>query len=117
MRWQQKNAVQTGPGRFPGIVGNARNYGNDLKFHKSHQILSQTKRNINKLCLRKISRYKTVRTKFSVDSGFSNELYGKKQKRRKSTENFLNYKAPNVNGVSEKLLKSNQFFIYVPFWL
>ena len=30
--------------------------------------------------LRKISRYKTVRTKFSVDSGFSNELFGKKQK-------------------------------------
>ena len=28
----------------------------------------------------KISRHKTVRTKFSVDSEFSNGLYGKKRK-------------------------------------
>ena len=67
------------PDQFPGIAGNAGNHGNDGNFHKRHQILSQTKRNINKLCLRKISRYKTVITKFSVDSGFSNELYGKKR--------------------------------------
>ena len=50
------------------------------KFRKSHQILNQTKRNINKVCLGKISRHKTVRIKFSVDSGFSNMLYGKRQK-------------------------------------
>ena len=62
------------PDQFPGIAGNAGNHGNDGKFHKRHQILSQTKRNINKLCLRKISRHETVRTNFSVDSGFSNEL-------------------------------------------
>ena len=41
------------PGRFPGIAGNARNNGKDGKFHKSDQILDQTKRNINKLCLGK----------------------------------------------------------------
>ena len=43
-------------------------------------MLNQTKRNINKLCLGKISLQKTLRIKFSVDSGFSNELYGKKRK-------------------------------------
>ena len=48
--------------------------------HKSHQILNQTKRNINKLCLGKISLEKTLRIKFSVDSRFSNEFYGKKRK-------------------------------------
>ena len=41
----------------------------------------KTKRN-NKLCLGKIYRHKTVRTKFSMDSGFSNDLYGKKGKPR-----------------------------------
>ena len=25
-----------GPARFPGIVGNTRNHGNDGKFHESH---------------------------------------------------------------------------------
>ena len=65
------------PGQFPGIAGN---HGNDGKFHQSHQIPYQTKRNINKLCLGKISHHKTVRIKFSVESGFSNELYGKKRK-------------------------------------
>ena len=59
------------PGRFPGIAGNAGNHGNDGKFHKSHQILNHTKRNINKLCLGKISRQKTVRIKLSGDSGES----------------------------------------------
>ena len=72
--------VNLRPGRFPGIPGSAGNHGNDGKFHKSHQILNQTKRNINKLCLGKISRYKTVRIKFSVDSGFSNKPYDKKRK-------------------------------------
>ena len=67
------------PGRFPGIR-NAGNHGNDGKFHKSHQILNQTKRYINKLCLGKISHYKTVRIKFSVDSGFLNKPYDKKRK-------------------------------------
>ena len=68
------------PGRLPGIAGNAGNQGNDGKFHKSHEILNQTKRYISKLCLGKISRYKTVRIKFSVDSGFSNKPYDKKRK-------------------------------------
>ena len=68
------------PGRFPRIAGNSRNHGKDQKFHKSDQILNQTKRNINKLCLGKISLQKTLRIKFSVDSGFSNELYGKNKK-------------------------------------
>ena len=54
-------------GQFPGIAGN---HGSDGKFHK---ILNQSKRYIIKLCLRKISRYKIVRIKFSVDSGFSNK--------------------------------------------
>ena len=65
------------PIRFPGIAGN---HGNDGKFYKSHQILNQTKRYINKLCLGKISCYKTVRIKFSVDSGFSNKPYDEKRK-------------------------------------
>ena len=90
------------PGRFPGIPGSVGNHGNDGKFHKSHQIFNQTKRYINKLCLGEISRYKTVRIKFSVDSGFSNKPYDKKtktRKRRKSTQRFLNQKTPIINGV------------------
>ena len=58
------------PGRFPGIAGNSENNGKDGKFHKNDQIFDQTKRNINKLCLGKISLRKTLRIKFSVDSGF-----------------------------------------------
>ena len=65
---------------IPRIAGNARNHGNDEKFHKSHQILNKTKRYINKLCLGKLSCYKIVRTKFSMDSAFLNMLYDKKQK-------------------------------------
>ena len=48
------------PGRFPGIAGNAGNHGNDGKFHESHKILNQIWRNINKLCLGKISRQKDI---------------------------------------------------------
>ena len=79
-RDSNKFGILSGPGRFPGIAINAGNHGNDRKFHKSHQILNQTKRYINKLCLGKISRYKTVGIKFSVDSGFSNKPYEKKRK-------------------------------------
>ena len=49
----------------------------------SDQTLNHTKRNINKLCLGKISLQKTVTMKLSVDSGFSNVFYGKKRKPRK----------------------------------
>ena len=51
---------------------------------------------------RKMPRYKIVRIKFSVNSGFSNKPYDKKtktRKRRKSTQSFLNQKALIVNGV------------------
>ena len=70
---QEYNSVMCGPGRFPGIAGHAGNHENEGKFHKSHQIL-------NKLCLGKISRYKTIRIKLSVDSRFSNKLYDRKRK-------------------------------------
>ena len=33
------------PARFPGIAGKVGNNGKDEKFHKSDQILDQTKRN------------------------------------------------------------------------
>ena len=46
----------------------------------SDQTLNHTKRNINKLCLGKISLQKTVTMKLSVDSRFSNVFYGKKRK-------------------------------------
>ena len=69
------------PGQFSG---NAGNHGNDRKFLKSHQILYQTKRYINKLCLGKISRFKTVRMNFSVYSGFLNKPYHKKRKHGKA---------------------------------
>ena len=49
-----------------------KNQENDAKFHKSHQILNQYKRNITKLCFGKISGQKTVKIKLSVDSGLSN---------------------------------------------
>ena len=71
-----------GRGRFPRIAGNAGNHGNDEKFYKSHQIFNQIKRYINKSCLGKISRYKTVRITFSLDCGFSNKPYDKKRKHR-----------------------------------
>ena len=71
-----------GPGQFPKIAGNAKNHRASEKFHESDQILNQTKRNINKLCLGKISLQKTLRIKFSVDFGFLNQLYGKKRKHR-----------------------------------
>ena len=68
-----------GPGRFAGIAGNAGNHGNTRKFHESDQALYQIKREINKLCLGKISLQKTVRMKLSVDSGFSNVFYCKNE--------------------------------------
>ena len=52
---------------------------------------------VNKLCLGKISHQKTVRIKFSINSGFSNMLYGKKMKTLKpckSTETLLIQKNP-----------------------
>ena len=68
------------PGRFPGITRNAGNYGHDGKFHKSRQCLTRQKETLINYVLAKISRHKTVRIKFSVDSEFSNMLYGKKRK-------------------------------------
>ena len=68
------------PGRFPEIAENAGNHRNNRKIHKSDQTFNQTKRDINELCLGKISLQKTVRMKLSVVSGFSNMLYGKKRK-------------------------------------
>ena len=53
------------PGRFPGMARNSENHGKDEKLYKSDQMLKQTKRNINKLCLGKISLQKTLRIKFS----------------------------------------------------
>ena len=50
------------------------------EIESSDQILNQTKRNINKLCLGKISLQKTLKIKFSVDSGFTHEIHGKKRK-------------------------------------
>ena len=50
-------------------------------FKKVTKYLTKLK-DINKLYLGKISRYKTVRIKFSVDSGFSNKPYDKKRKHR-----------------------------------
>ena len=62
--------------------GNTGNHGKDGKVHKSDQTLNQTKRNINKSCLGEISFEKALKITFSVDSGFSNKLYGKKPKPR-----------------------------------
>ena len=72
--------------------GNTGNHGKDGKVHKSDQTLNQTKRNINKSCLGEISFEKALKIKFSVDSGFSNKLYGKNQNPEtpKSTKSFLN---------------------------
>ena len=42
------------PGRFPGIAGKAGNHGNNRKYHKSDQTLSQTKGGVDKLRLGKI---------------------------------------------------------------
>ena len=58
------------------MAGNAGNHGNNIKFHRSDQTLNQTKGDINKLRLGKISLQETVRMKISIDSGFSNVFYG-----------------------------------------
>ena len=50
----------------------------------------------------KISDPKTVRIKFPVGSQFSNMLYGKRNENLETpeiTKNFLNQKAPSVNGL------------------
>ena len=70
------------PGRFPGIPDTPELTEMTKNFRKVTKYLTKLKKNINKLCLVKISRHKTVRIKFSVDSGFSNELYGQKRKSR-----------------------------------
>ena len=67
------------PGRFPGIAENAGNHRNNRKIHKSDQTFNQTKRDINELCLGKISLQKTVRMKLSVDSVFSNVFMVKRK--------------------------------------
>ena len=78
--WEMfKNTSFEEPGRFLGIAGKGGNHGNHGKYHKSHEIVNQIKRSINKLCLTKVSRQKVVRIEFSVNSAFSNMLYGKKQ--------------------------------------
>ena len=53
------NKVIKGSGQFPRIAGNVRNHGNKRKFYKSHQILNQTKWNLNKLGFEKTSLKKT----------------------------------------------------------
>ena len=68
--------LQLGPGWFLRIARNTGNHWDNKNFHKSDQTVNQTKRD-NKLCLRKISLQKTLRTR---DSGFSNVFYGKKGK-------------------------------------
>ena len=69
---KKQESSQNWPGWLPRIVGNAENSRKDRKFHKSDQTLNQTKTNINKLCLGKVSLQKTVRIKFSIDSRFLN---------------------------------------------
>ena len=64
----------------PGIAGNPGNHRNDRKIHERHKILNQISRNINKLCMGKISRQKAVRIKFTMDSVFSNMFYAKQRK-------------------------------------
>ena len=76
IKYLQPDWSSRGPGQFAGIT---RNHRNNRKFYKSDQTLNQTIRDINKSCLGKISLQKTVRMKLSVDSGFSNVFYGKKQ--------------------------------------
>ena len=60
-------------GRFPG------NYGNDRKYHKSQQVLNQTKRNINELCLEKNLTSRHSKNKIFRGFRFSNMLYDKKE--------------------------------------
>ena len=88
----------------------SRKYGN---MYKSVQTLNQTTRDINKLCLGKISFQKTVRLKFSLDSEFLNVLYGKKRKPENAGINkkLLNIKINLLLTVTiiRKLLKNYQF--------
>ena len=85
------------PGRFPGIVGNAGNHGNDRKYHKSHQMLNQTKRNINELCSEKNLTSRHSKNKIFRGFRFSNMLYDKKE----------NPEKPRINRKLAKS-KSNQ---------
>ena len=49
-------------------------------FTKVTKYLTKLKETLINYVLRKISGHKTVRTKLSVDSGFSHEFCGKKRK-------------------------------------
>ena len=55
---------------FPKLQKTQENHGKDREFRKSDQILHRTKRNVNKLCLEKVSVQKTIITNFSIDSRF-----------------------------------------------
>ena len=50
-----------GAGQLTGVAGKAGNRWNDRKFCESYQLLNRTKRNINRLCLTKVSCHKVVR--------------------------------------------------------
>ena len=80
-------------------------------FHKSDQTRNQTKRDINKLCVGKVSLEKTVRINLSADSGFSNVLYVKNQNvgNTGNQQAFLNQKNSQFKQfmVTRKLLKKN----------
>ena len=72
------------------------------------------RRNINELCLRKISR-QVVRTKLSEGSTFSNMLYGKKRRpgnarNRQKVFQMKKHLLLTVT-ITRKLLKSYQFVI------
>ena len=95
--------------RFPGIAGSAGNQGSYRKFRKSHQILSQIYRNIDKLCLGKKSSKNKIFRRFRV---LEYALWQKTKtwKCRKSTESFLNQKIPIVNSYHQKTAKK------LPIW-
>ena len=98
IKYLQFDWSSRGPGQFPGITRNTRNHRNYRKFYKSDQTLNQTIRDINKLCLGKISLQKTVRMKLSVDSRFLNVFYGKKQKPGNAGNQQKIKGTPSVNG-------------------
>ena len=70
-----------------------------------------------------LTSLKNNKLKLSGISGISNMVHGKKKKkktpkRRKSTESFVKQDHPLLTfGIARQLVKSNQFGIYITFWL
>ena len=100
-----------GPGRFPG---NAGNHKNDGKFHKSHQILNQTKRNINKLCFVNLTSLNSKNKIFRGFRVFGYALFNFwKFRKAFFTNQIKNFDDKIILVENEKVVSKNEEIVYL----